>query len=110
MNDLDSPYTNPLVLEGGDQQRRANWTSQPASSQDVSSWYEAMARAWGETLDRQAQVISDLSNEIGSGGLDQPSSVVQLTAESLKMQFMSNNANTANNSVGQALETLGKRQ
>ena len=32
------------------------------------------------------------------------------TAESLKMQFLSNNASTSQNSVGQALETLGRKQ
>ncbi len=36
--------------------------------------------------------------------------MVQLTAESLRMQFMSNNAATSQNAVGHALETLGKRQ
>lgn len=74
-----------------------------------SSWYEAMSRAWGQTLDQQATRITDLSNVIGQGG-DQPSNVVQLTAESLRMQFLSNNASTSQNSVGQALETLGRKQ
>ena len=46
---------------------------------------------------------------VGQGG-DQPSNVVQLTAESLRMQFLSNNASTSQNSVGQALETLGRKQ
>jgi hypothetical protein len=80
-----------------------------ASAGDRGSWYEAMSRAWGQTLDSQASVITSMSEQI-SGGNDQPSSMVQLTAASLKMQFMSNNASTSQNSVGQALETLGKRQ
>lgn len=74
-----------------------------------SSWYEALSRAWGETLNNQAAVITNLSDQISAGG-DQPSNMVELTAQSLKMQFMSNNAATSQNSVGQALETLGKRQ
>lgn len=82
----------------------------PLDLGDVRSWYEAMARAWGQTLDRQAQVITDLSNTIGKSGDDQPSTIVQLTAESLRMQFLANNAATANNSVGQALEALGRKQ
>lgn len=80
-----------------------------ASSSDGGSWYEAMSRAWGQTLDGQAAKITSLSDVISGGG-DQPSNMVALTAESLKMQFMSNNAATSQNSVGQALETLGKRQ
>ena len=79
-----------------------------SSAGDRGSWYEAMSRAWGQTLDSQAAVITDMSANIGAGD-DQPSSMVQLTAASLKMQFMSNNASTSQNSVGQALETLGKR-
>ncbi|ASR42920.1 MULTISPECIES: hypothetical protein [unclassified Luteimonas] len=74
-----------------------------------SSWYEAMSRAWGQTLDAQATRITNLSDVIGQGG-DQPSNVVALTAESLRMQFLSNNASTSQNSVGQALETLGRKQ
>ena len=58
---------------------------------------------------RRPPRITQLSNEISAGG-DQPSAMVQLTAASLRMQFMSNNAATSQNSVGQALETLGKRQ
>ncbi len=79
-----------------------------SSAGDRGSWYEAMSRAWGQTLDSQVAVITDMSANIGAGD-DQPSSMVQLTAASLKMQFMSNNASTSQNSVGQALETLGKR-
>ncbi|WP_407353230.1 hypothetical protein [Luteimonas sp. R10] len=79
-----------------------------ASGSSSNSWYEAMSRAWGQTLDGQAAKITQMSDAIGAGS-DQPSDMVQLTAASLKMQFMSNNAATSQNSVGQALETLGKR-
>lgn len=79
------------------------------SSSAGSTWYEAMSRAWGQALDVQAAQITDMSAAIRSGG-DQPSNMVQLTAASLKMQFMSNNAATSQNATGQALETLGKRQ
>ena len=73
------------------------------------TWYEAMAQAWGEALDRQASVITDLSNQINVAGNDQPSFMVQLTAESQKMSFLANNSSTSNNSVGEALQTLGKK-
>jgi hypothetical protein len=103
--------SNPFSLnsiDGGSRGQSA--LGGPVDLGDVRSWYEAMARAWGQTLDQQAQVISDLSDTIGNGGEDQPSTIVQLTAESLRMQFLSNNAATANNSVGQALEALGRKQ
>ncbi|NLG58824.1 MAG: hypothetical protein GX538_01505 [Gammaproteobacteria bacterium] len=79
------------------------------SSASGNSWYEAMSRAWGSALDGQAAQITEMSDTI-RGGADQPSNMVQLTAASLKMQFMSNNAATSQNATGQALETLGKRQ
>ncbi len=84
-------------------------TNRAGGGGSSSSWYEAMSRAWGQTLDAQATRITELSDVIGNGG-DQPSNVVALTAESLRMQFLSNNASTSQNSVGQALETLGRKQ
>ncbi|KGO97604.1 hypothetical protein [Novilysobacter defluvii] len=87
----------------------AGTTRKPASSGASTSWYEAMAKAWGQTLDGQAARVTQLSDTIAQGG-DQPSNMVQLTAESLRMQFISNNAATSQNAVGHALETLGKRQ
>jgi hypothetical protein len=78
-------------------------------SKDANSWFEAMASAWGNALDTQASSIEQLSDQISQGG-DQPSQMVELTAASMKMNFMANNASTSSNSVGQALETLGRKQ
>ncbi|ALN64620.1 MULTISPECIES: hypothetical protein [Lysobacter] len=72
------------------------------------SWYEALSRAWGQTLDAQASRITELSGSIGGGG-DQPSNMVALTAESLRMQFVSNSAATSQNSVGEALNALARK-
>lgn len=83
--------------------------SRGSRSGGSDSWYAAMSRAWGQTLDQQAARITNLSDVVGNGG-DQPSNLVALTAESLKMGFLSNNASTSQNSVGQALETLGRKQ
>ncbi|MET0328347.1 MAG: hypothetical protein ABW163_06220 [Luteimonas sp.] len=101
-NDQIGSFIGRATMQGDNGVRKAGGGSS-------SSWYEAMSRAWGQTLDQQATKITDLSNVIGQGG-DQPSNVVQLTAESLRMQFLSNNASTSQNSVGQALETLGRKQ
>lgn len=76
---------------------------------EASSWFEAMAGAWGKALDQQAATIATMSDQLTNGG-DQPSAMVALSAESMRMQFMSNSASTSNNSVGQALETLGRKQ
>ncbi len=39
-----------------------------------------------------------------------PSSITQLTAESLKMGFMSSSSHTSLTSVGSALETMARKQ
>ena len=79
------------------------------SSSTGNSWYEAMSRAWGSALDGQAAQITEMSSAIRSGG-DQPSNMVQLTAASLKMQFMSNNAATSQNSVAESLNAVARKQ
>jgi hypothetical protein len=81
-----------------------------ASTQDTNSWYEAMARAWGQALDKQAQVITEMSDSVSNAGNDQPSQITQLTAESERFSFLSTNASTATTSVGQALDSLGRKQ
>jgi hypothetical protein len=80
------------------------------SAQDTKSWYEAMAKAWGQALNQQAQVITQLSDQVSNAGQDQPSQVTQLTAESMRFSFLATNASTATTSVGEALQTLGRKQ
>ncbi len=77
---------------------------------EVTSWYEAMASAWGEKLDRQAEKITVMSEEVGAQGKDDPGTLTLLSAESMRMQFISNSATNATSSVGKALETLARKQ
>ena len=72
------------------------------------SWYEAMATAWGETLDSQAQTITTMSDSLGTGG-DSPSQITKLTAESMRMGFMANSSASSLDSVGKALETMARK-
>jgi hypothetical protein len=83
-----------------------------ADSNDSSdgSWFEAMADAWGEALDRQATRIETMSTEIGDQGNETPSAITRLTAESLKMTFLSNSSHTALSSLGSSLETMARKQ
>src|SRR5262245_55312564 len=82
----------------------------PPSRDDTKSWYEAMAKAWGQALNQQAQVLTNLSEQIGVAGNDQPSQVTQLTAESMRFSYLATNASTSTTSVGEALQTLGRKQ
>jgi hypothetical protein len=72
-------------------------------------WFEALARAWGAALDSQAQQVTDLANQIG-GGAEQPSQVAELTAQSERLNFLANSEATSVNAVGQALETVARKQ
>lgn len=74
----------------------------------TGTWYQAMAEAWGETLDRQATKLESLGNQISSGG-DKPSTLTLMSAESLKMGFLANSSHTALASTGEALKTLAQK-
>lgn len=74
-----------------------------------SSWFEAMADAWGKALDNQANVIIEKSEGL-QNGLDSPAQVTMLTAESLHMQFLANSSHTAITAVGSSLETMARKQ
>ena len=74
----------------------------------TGTWYQAMAEAWGETLDRQATKLESLGNQISSGG-DKPSTLTMMSAESLKMGFLANSSHTALSSTGEALKTLAQK-
>ncbi len=79
------------------------------SNSDKKNWYAAMAKAWGEALDSQAQVITDLSDQIANQGQDNPGTITMLTAQSQRMGFLASNASTSTSSVGKALETLARK-
>ncbi|HEX6707423.1 MAG TPA: hypothetical protein VF169_21880 [Albitalea sp.] len=100
-----SNYVNPLSLVA------ATPMTQQKSSTGGSSWFEAMAQAWGQALDKQAALIQEKSDAINApGGSDTPSSITELTTESLKMSFLSNSSHTSISTVGQALETMARKQ
>ena len=49
-----------------------------------------------------------MSDQIGDGN-EQPSQIAQLSAESMRMNFMSNSENTSVSSIGQSLETMARK-
>ena len=73
------------------------------------NWFEAMAEAWGEALDNQANRITDAAAQLQDGN-DTPSQITTVTAEALRMQFLSNSSHTALTSMGSALETMARKQ
>src|SRR4051812_7043471 len=94
-------YNTQLALIGA-----TPMTQQKKSSE---TFFEAMAEAWGQALDRQADKIVAKSDAL-TGGDDSPAAVTALTTESLKMSFLSNSSHTAISTVGSALETMARKQ
>lgn len=72
------------------------------------TWFEALADAWGQTLDQQASRIETMGDAVGAGG-DNPSTITKLTAESMRMSFMANSSSSSIDSVGKALETMARK-
>lgn len=102
MNDISS-MNSALASTGGA-------TTNPGKKSDSSSWFEAMAEAWGQALDQQAARIETLGTEVASAGDDTPSTITQLTAESLRMGFLANSSHTSLTSISGGLEAVARKQ
>lgn len=74
-----------------------------------SSWFESMAQSWAKALDKQANSMIQQA-DVMTSGKETPSEISMLTAESLRMQFLSNSSHTALSSLGSALETMARKQ
>jgi len=99
-----SNYVNPLSLVAA-----SPMTSDPKANKGSGTWFESMAQAWGQALDNQANTIQQQSDAISAGN-DTPSAITELTAQSLKMGFLSNSSHSSLSSVGSALETMARKQ
>lgn len=82
--------------------------SQRFGNRSGSNWFEAFASAWGNALDNQASKIEARADQLDAGN-DAPSIITQLTAESMRMSFLSNSSHTALDSVSKALETMARK-
>jgi hypothetical protein len=85
-------------------------TTTSSTNNGPGSWFEAMAQAWGQALDAQAAVIQQDSDAVSNGGSDSPSAITTLSTESLRMSFLSDNSHTSLTSVGEALDTMARKQ
>lgn len=74
----------------------------------ANSWYEALSRAMGSTLDNQATKLTELSNSIGSGD-DNPSTIALMSASAMRFQFLSTSTATMQNSIGEAHNSLARK-
>ncbi len=81
----------------------------PASARGNASWYSKLATAWGAAIDRQADKTAALAQQLAEGN-DEPAAALQVSAAAHQLAFISTAAATASNSIGQALEALGRKQ
>lgn len=87
----------------------ASSTGASSKSAPAGSWYANVANAWGAALDRQAIKTAALAEQMNAGN-DGPGVALQVSAAAHQLAFLSTAASTASNSIGQALETLGRKQ
>jgi hypothetical protein len=80
-----------------------------AAKGDVTSWYSQVAQAWGAALDRQAQKTVQLSKEMNAPDAT-PGTAMLVSAAAHQLTFLSTAASNVTNSIGEALQTLGRRQ
>jgi hypothetical protein len=100
------------TMPEGAQQGGAPFPATPTAQQPrgrSDSWFEAMAQAWAEVMDKQAEQVVALSDEL-TNGRDDPGTAIQLQAQAQKMAYLATASSTSINSVGNALEVLAKKQ
>jgi len=96
-NDMSAQFVNLVATDSIDDEDKPG------------NWFEAMADAWGDALDEQADRIVQQSEKVANG-FNSPAEITTLTAESLRMSFISNSSHTALTSVGTSLDTLARKQ
>lgn len=72
------------------------------------SWFQAMAEAWGKTLDAQAGSIEDLSARV-SNGEDTPSNLSNMSVETLRFGYLTTASHTAITSAGEGLKSMASK-
>jgi hypothetical protein len=131
--DYNSTILSPAMLATAGQNNPKS-KGQSSEGGGGGSWFEALAESWGAAMDKQAAKIVALSDNLKgindtikagqglpdgdatkeladlAGKTDQPSVLVQLTAESQRFGFMSTAANTSMSSVAQGQEKLASKQ
>jgi len=83
-------------------------SSLPQPKRSSGNFYEALAQAWGNALDKQAEVIQQKSEEVGNGA-DKPGDLTLLTAEAAKISFLANSSHTSMSEAAEALKAVAQK-
>jgi TRAP-type mannitol/chloroaromatic compound transport system substrate-binding protein len=102
-------YRDTIVSAGTASAAQSQGLGAPSKSKEPSSWYTQVARSWGAALDRQAHRTVSLARQLNEGQ-DGPGAAIQVAAAAQQLSFLSTAAANVNNSIGEALQTLGRKQ
>jgi hypothetical protein len=81
----------------------------PPGSTTSGNFFAALAKAWGDALDKQARVIEDKSAALNQDNNDTPGAMTELTAESAKISFMANSSHTSMTESAEALKAVAQK-
>lgn len=81
----------------------------PQPKSTGGDFFEALARAWGEALDKQAQVIQEKSAALNQDGNDTPAAITELSAESARISFLANSSHTSLSESSEALKAVAQK-
>jgi|SRR5262245_22168220 hypothetical protein len=99
---MSSSQVNPLL-------QQLVLSTNPPTRTTSGNFFEALARAWGEALDKQAQVIQDKATTLNQDGNDTPGAITELTAESARIAFMAQSSQTSMSQSSEALKTVAQK-
>ncbi|MBV8209122.1 MAG: hypothetical protein JO133_03570 [Burkholderiaceae bacterium] len=85
-----------------------NATSSPNNSPD--GFFQTLAAVWSTALNNQANVMEQDAQAMNTSADNSPGSIVTMTADSLMFSFLAQSASTSDNSAGDALNTLARKQ
>jgi hypothetical protein len=100
--------TTPVTSGLGMMAATPNLGGSSSDKDGEGNWFEALSKAWGKTLDSEASRISAMSDNLSAGN-ENPSDITKLTAESMRMSFLSQSSSSSIDSVGKSLETMARK-
>lgn len=83
---------------------------EPVSADTASSWFEALAKAWGNAMDDKAGELVQLSSRLSEGGDNMPSVTTMIQAKAQEFGFLSQAEATSISAIGDGLKAMARKQ
>jgi hypothetical protein len=78
------------------------------ANKKTGGWMQAMAEAWANTLDAKAADITEFAGRVSAGD-DNPSTLVQLTAHTQTMTYLSTATQGTMSTASEGLNSLARK-